>query len=508
MNTMKHIISVILLLVAFGATAQLSFSGDYHSMGRGANNSFNIDNASLNTNPSNLGWQSKYYEHKLSINFRDYGFASYSPLLSNSVRKFFKANRYDSIPAGAARAPLTLPSELFNGDVEQGRYDTLMPRYERQDIKTALMKDNIFRSSSTLFGFTYVTPSSGTFSVQVGTEFTGRFNISDNLSDLWVFGKTASYFDTLVLADGKKLPNDSVYYENHILYDVVHAFSNDTLTLAEQLDGTQIEFIGTRNYTVGWGQEINSNINNATLFVGANLNIIEGLSYFKFDSFDDAVQIDVATSSTINDRRTNAGMGSSVSFGATMIKNDSWFMSAGVNNLGAIRWTQRKEGVSLSYDSESGEGFFKYPFGTDKFIQFDDQWDDAGVSLINDSTSAEQNVSFTRATAANASLGTKYRFNEYFSVGGDFIMPLNRKAVGSLTQYYASAAAEMSFRKFGMFSGVNNYNGQLNVPLGFSFGGPDTMIEMGFAVSDLLGYFRQASDITFSFSIGSVFRFK
>jgi len=505
---MKLSLAILLLIVCLRGINQTSYTGNAFSVGSGCGAAFNIDDNALNTNTSNLGWQSQFSDHKLSVSLQETNLASFSPVVSYSVRKFFQASRYDSLTGSEARAPLSLPRESFFGGNDSVTYDTLVHYSQRLELKEALMKNNQFKFNTTDIGFTVVTPASGTFSVHVGREFSGKFRISDNLSDLWVLGKIAPYYDTLVLYDGKKLPNDSTFYENHILHEVAHAYSADSVSLADQLDDTEVAYMSVRNYTLGWGSVFNSPFAGFDLYLGGNINLIEGLGYFHFYGQDGIINVDLAGSNVINGRRANAGMGASLSFGGTLVKNNKLFLSMAINNIGAIRWSERKGGTSALFDSENDTGFFAYPFGTNNYFQFNDQWEEAGINIANGTTVGTSGVSFWRATAGNLTLGSKILAGNHFAFGGDAIIPINGRALGGYEHAYIAAAAQMYFNKFGMTSGVNNFNQALNIPLGFTFGSQATQIEFTLSTADVLAYFKKDNDLSFSLAFGTKFRFR
>lgn len=509
----------ILILIGVGTIvkAQQSVNGDFRSLGMSGGYMFNIDDAALNSNPSFLGWQKEQYQHTLAVNFRDLNLAAYAPLVDNQI-DYFVGNFLDeegqihdeTMNVRNLNAVFEFLESYWYGTQTYITYDTLVSREARQNFKDALTATNSFKLNNTIFGVTYTAQNKGVFSFKIGKDFVMRSQISEPLADLAAFGKTSTYFDTLVLLDGSHLANHPDNYTNQNLNQTYLAFSNDTLKIKDIMGSSHLQVYNTRYYAVGWGKEMPISKKNARLFLGGNVNLIEGLNYYEIKNNEG--EIIISNFSKPEGRLGafgNAGLGLSFSGSATLTYNENWFVSAGFNNLGWVNWKARaiNGGIGVYSNANDNEEFANYNYGVSKTMFFNDQFEEADFNW-REVTVKRGRASIFRATPANVHFGVKRQFGNIFAIGGNLITPINKNAVGNMFKTELSVNYELTLKKFTIFSGINNMNNTISMPIGFSIGSRKSWLETGVAISDILGYFDKNKTNNFSIGLGFKLRFK
>ncbi len=509
----KILIALTSVFFALQGQAQLVTDGDYRSMGMGAGFMFTIDDAALNSNPSLLGWQAKNYEHKLSINLEDFYFKAASPLVNYTLSEGFAEFDPNSNDGDITVQPVIIALEAFesydpNADLYY-TYDTTVSRNSRAEFKDVLMKNNTFKMRNTIIGATYVSDRYGTFSLNVSKEISFRSQMSEQFADFMAFGKTASYFDTLVLIDGTHVANEEANYQNDILVNAYYAFStDDSLDFMDIVGGSRFEYIRTRNHSLGWGKEFTTKKPNVQLFLGGNLNLIEGLQFLSLDGTGNGVSMaNFGRGKLEKSPFGNSGFGASVSASATVVLKDKWMLSLGFNNLGAIRWKRRNRNSVGSYVAEGDNSQFEnYVYGVSPTEHFDNQIEESNfIWYLSDFE--QEDASVLLPTASTTYFGVRRNFGKYFAIGLDLIQPLSESAPGSMSETFISLNYQLTFKKFSLFSGFNNgINNQAAMPLGISFGSRQSKIEFGLSIADLLGYLDKNKTNNFSVGVGLTYR--
>jgi hypothetical protein len=516
---MRLTIIIIIGFIANLANGQQSLNGDYKSLGTSGGYMFNIDDAAILTNPSLLGWQKDNFEHKMAINFADYWGAAYSPLASFAAKDFFdrdinfineeNMDLLDTYPL----IFVTWDEMLSTNDyLTIPNYDTLVTRTSREGLKQSLMLNNSIKYNKTILGFTYISQNVGTFSFKINEETNVTTKLSEKFADLWAYGKTSSYFDTLIMYDGSHLANNSNSYQNSKLDSIYSAFSNDSLKIYQIMDGSYFNLMQTRKYSVGWGNTYKSKYDNIKLYTGATFNFIEGLNYMQIINNDDEIIVAKFGSGKLpKSKFGNAGLGASIGFSGTAVYKEKWMISAGINNLGFINWKLKNQNREGSYGVYSNgidnKQYANYYYGSSKTLTFQDQLADAGFNWK--AVNADYGrASIFRATPTNFHLGIRYLPWKTFSIGWNMVTPINKQAVGSMKSTLLAFTYKAIFKKFSVFGGVNNMNKTISVPFGFSIGSSRSKWEIGFSVSDLYGFFNEDLDNNFSGGVGLKYRIK
>ncbi len=494
---------LILLLILIGgnqAFGQLSFSGNSNNTGRGTSVSNSIDYFCLNTNPSNLGWQSKYYKHKLSFKVIDITAYSASPVTARYLIN--TATDKNSLPPALIRESL----ESYKDNVP---FDTLWTVDDRLETRDILTEQSSLKFNRVWFAGSYTSEHYGTFAVQVNTEFNASFKLSENIANLFVLGKINPYFDSLVLASGDVIANDRLNYSNDTLSQIVHAFSNDTLTIGQQLDGSYFKSIYSRNYSFGWGNSYKMLIPGWETYIGATVNFIEGIRYVDWHTKDNVFYLQDAGEQSQEHTKFSRKIsnGVSVNLGMSFIKNDKFILGASINNLGFMHWQQRKFSRTMEYNSLDDSTMFNYPFGVSKDKPFYDQWAEANI-FIKASENYSEGSTFNTATAANFSLGSHWKPYPFLSLSSDIILPLNPNAVGSYRIPYVAFGAELTNGAVGLSTGINNNFGAVNVPIGLTFGSLNSLVSFTIATNNILNYFQDNHLKINTVSAGCVVRLK
>jgi hypothetical protein len=508
----KKLIATTALLFTFFGQAQLVTNGDYRSMGMGGGFMFTIDDAALNTNPSLLGWQATNYKHKFAVNLEDFHFKSSVALADYLLFDSLGVNlNSDDL---TVLEPFEIAWEAFESYDPNANiyftYDPAVSRTTRAKFKDALLKNNTFKMRNTIIGATYSSENWGTFSLNISNETTFRSQLSEQFADFMAFGKTASYFDTLVLIDGSRVANEEANYQNEILINAYYAYStDDSLDFMDILGGSRFEFIRTRNHSLGWGKELSVDKPDLQLFVGGNVNVIEGLQFLSLDGTGDGISMaNFGRGKLEKSPFGNSGLGASISASATVLLKEKWMFGAGFNNLGAIRWKRRTRNTVGSYVAEGDNPQFEnYVYGVSPTKHFTDQIDEANFFwYLNEFP--EEDAAVMLPTASTTYIGVRRNFGKHFALGLDVIQPLVKSAPGSLSETYVSFNYQLTFKKFSLFSGINNgLNGQAAMPMGISFGSRTSRIEVGLSIADLLGYLDQNKTNNFSAGIGLTYRF-
>jgi Family of unknown function (DUF5723) len=503
---MKNL-TYIFLSLSFCVNAQINFSGSSTSFGRATSVATNIDYFALNTNPSNLGWQSKFYPHRFSINIFERSLMTYS-----SLNIPFAVELVDRNITGVDESfsiPISSIAEVFWSYSENIPFDTLNTLEDRLKFKEILEGRNAIKYNRTLVGASFRTEKNGTFALQINDEIVGEIQFSQHLANLFTLGKINPYFDSLVLSSGQVVANDPALYTNAFLQDIVHAFSNDTLTIGEQLDGSRVKILNTRNYTLGWGNQYKTIFPNWETYIGANINIIEGKNIVDWETIDNEFYMRNAQHSDVSNSRgqKNSGFGLSTSLSASFLKKDKWILGVSLNNIGFINWRSSKKNAIVDYNSLNENNVFDYAFGTQKNLSFYDQWAEANLYLSSGKNYTEVG-SFTTATAANLSLGAQWMANRFISLSSDLILPINSKAIGSYQTPYIAFGADFLFSKIGFSTGINNNFDQLNVPFGLHFGSIKSRLVFTLSTMDLLNYFEGKNMQNVTIATGMQVRFK
>lgn len=511
MRFLYVIMSVLSLNSLF---AQQAFNGDYRSMGMSGGYMFNIDDAAIQTNPSLLGWQQDKYDHKMTISFADYWGASYSPIASFAVKDFFDRD-INLLTVGDPDLSdtyqlnfVTWTEMLYSYDYPSNNYDTLVTKQRREDLKQSLMKNNSIKFSKQILGFTYVSQNVGTFSFKINKETNITTKLSETFADLWAYGKTSSYFDTLVMFDGTHIANTPNNYQNSTLDSIYSAFSNDTLKIHQIMDSSYFNLIQTRNYSIGWGNTYQSKNENIKLYVGAAFNLIEGLNYINISNHDDEIIVAKFGAYNLQSAKFgNAGLGASIGFSGTAIFEDEWMISTGVNNLGFINWKYKKGGYGVFSNENDNNKFANSNYGVSSSVSFQNQLTSSGFNW-NSVNPDSVKSSILRSTPANYHLGVRFMPFESFSIGWNMVTPINKNIIGSLNYTLYAFNYEATFKKFTIFGGVNNMNKTLSMPFGFSIGSRKSKWEIGFSVADLYAFFNKKLDNNFSGGVGLKYRVK
>ncbi len=511
---MRNLVLIALIFIVPAAKAQFGLENNYRSFGMGGGYMFNINDGALNTNPSLLGWQTLRYSHKFDVSLRDFQASSFSPVISLGVRQVLSKPLDPNTNGGGEFAEdfinlFVWDEMLISFDYNTQTfytYDTLVSREFRQDYKESLMTDNTINRSKKLLGFTYVSNGYGTFSFKVAEEISAHFNLSENFADLWAFGKTSSYFDSLVLVDGTHLANDSSNYQNAILDDVYLGFSDDTLTIGEIVANSNFEFLQTRKYSFGWGKEFPIAKDGMKLFLGGNVNIIEGLRYIRIENEEKGLSIsNFQGPVTLRSSPRNAGLGTSLSFSGTLVMKENLSVSLGVNNLGFMHWKRRNGDGAIGVFSQGNQEYSNYAFGVSPTEFFNDQLDSANFNWASVGVNV-QDASIYQSTASNVHFGIRRQLDSRFAVGTSVIQPINPSVVGNLKSTLVNFSYELTLKKFTFFSGLNNRGGNLNMPMGFSIGSRTSRLEAGVSIADLLGLVNRNKDANFSIGLGLKYR--
>jgi hypothetical protein len=511
---MKYILFFALALTSISSNAQFGLENNYRSLGMGGGYMFNINDGALNTNPSLLGWQTTRYKHKFDISLYDFQASAFSPTASLGVRRLST----NSIELQGENENLAVDftdmlvwdemiSSYDYATQTYYTYDTLASREFRDEYKASLMKENTVNWSRKLLGFTYISDGHGTFSFKLSEETNAQFKLSENFSDLWAYGKTSSYFDSLVLIDGTHLANDSSNYQNEILNQVYLGFSNDTLTISDILEDSNFEFLQTRKYSFGWGKEFLIAKDGRRLFLGGNLNVIEGLRMIQI--LNEAEGLTIANfdgPSSLERRKRNAGLGASISLSGTLSFKEKLDMSFGVNNLGFIHWKRRSGDGAIGVYSQENQEYSDFAYGVSPTVFFNDQLQDSANFNWTSVAVDLQDASIYRATASNVHFGIRYQLGSKFAIGTSVIQPINPSAVGNLKKTLVNFNYELTLKKFTFFSGLNNRGSTLQMPMGLSIGSRTSRIEAGVSIADLLGLVQKSKDSNFSIGVGLKYR--
>ncbi len=490
----------ITILFAVNGRAQVTGSSNSSTLGRGTGTAVNIDYFSLATNPSNLGWQSRFYKHKFAFKIFDFSVLAATPVTPRYL--------YNSAMDGNIINKTVVESFYSYKDGGVG-FDTTFSVEGRYELRDLLMKQSSLRYNRILVGASYVTKSHGTFAVQISNEINGSIQLSERTANMLTLGKVNPYFDSLVLSTGEVIANNSAAYTNETLGKVVHAFSNDSLTIGEQLDGSYFKGMKTRNFSIGWGNAYKEVIPGWETFIGVTLNIIQGQEFYDWESKDGEFYMRIASAGVVENtsRMKNPGLGTSVNLGVSFLKSEQFILGVSINNLGFIRWRDQGESSTSEYNSVNDKNMFHYPFGTSKDMSFYDQWVESNMFIATSPIeNYEEGGTFTSATASTVNLGAQWKLNKAVSFSSDIIVPLNPNAVGSIRSPYFSLGAQATARLIGVSAGINSNFNKLNVPLGITFGSVYSAVSFTIATNDFTVLFQEGRTKNYSLSAGVVWR--
>ena len=506
---MKQIYASLMMLITVKSFGQLNMPPNSYSAGLGTSITTNIDFAALLSNPSNLGWQHNYYKHQFSFKIFDVSGSYYSPVNANYILN-------EVVDADLMNDELTVKTPfntvgeiLWSYNTKDFRHDTVFTLKERADMSKRLQEKSALSFNRVLFGASYVSPGHGTFAVQVSNEVYSNIQLSANAANLLLLGKVNPYFDSLVLANGTVIPNTYPSVSNDTLSQIVHAFSNNPITVGQQLNGSLFQFMKTRNFTFGWGNTYKELFAGWQTYIGASINFIQGGVYQDWKTIDNEFYMRDASEVTVENtnKKRSPGKGLSLTFGLSLIKNEKLILGASVRNLGGIRWKYSEENGVIDYNSKDDKLVFDYFFGASPDVSFDDQWAQSNL-FISKGTNYTEKGKFYTATPATFAIGAKYLVAKPFYVSLDVITPIVQSVVGSMETVYAALGLELELNKFGLTTGINNNFGQFNVPFGITFGSKKSRFTFNISTFDLANYFRGKEMENLTIGAGLVYRAK
>lgn len=498
---MKVLITSFIVLIGLTTYCQSNFSS-YRTQGMGSNMMMGTGDEVMLNNTSILGYQAFHSDREIEMNFYDFNGQLSSPLFNYGLNQLwgqvFNGVSSDEISNNYL---MSFEEMFYTGAYGGVTYDTTISRGVRQETKERLMQVNTVNSSRTYVGFTFYNPDKNrVFTMKSAKYGQTTIQFGENLADLWVYGKTASYFDTLVLMNGTHLANQSANYTNDILSQINYSFSNSPLTIGEQLNGTHIESVSYIAQSFGFSQKLNQiESKNWQVYYGLNASLLKGLDYLLVDGDNNTVEYFDSYKNNYVDFA--GGWGAMFGGSLTFQYKKKLLLSTSISQVGGILWKVKpnQKGYGVSYNSSKNGNLFNYTYGAFADKPFNVQWDEVGFELEdNDST-----LSVYKQMQANFHLGAKWEINEHIAFGASVKNGMNKDGMGGYDHAQYNLSTQINLGRFSFFTGVYNFDKtRTAIPFGLSVNNIFQGLELGLSMADLNSLFKSETESIYSIGFG------
>jgi hypothetical protein len=487
--------SLCALLTVVTASAQHEYSS-FTTTGRGGATSFVTDYQAVGINPANLGWTWRFEDKKVAFGLMENTFSIHSQALSKQdLRSAFW---------GSTKG-------LINPD----KRDTTnkLTYDQRMDAARDFTGSGFaINSDIGLFGFAFTHPKIGGigFRVNMRNQFYSR--LGKTASELLFLGRTAPYFDSLMVYDGVDTTTIANVAGTYDPNQVVSGFRGIPQMFNQILDGTLITFNSYVDYNLSYGHKVFEIDSVVSLYAGIGLKYVQGMGFMEIESKDGqltafsaltpAIPIDYGAAATLNPSAITqkgffpnaVGRGFGIDLGLNAVILNRIKVAAAYTNAGTVTWDGNVYTVkdTLLFDTDNP--------GLESYSLFQSLGSFAGESGL-----LEWNGVATR----KVQLPSLFRFGasvdiipQKLELGFDAIFPTNN-APGQFERAMLGFGGDVRPIKWlelsaGFLTG-GNYD--FMVPLGITVFAPAGGYEFGIASRDALTFFLKNGP-TISWSVG------
>ncbi|MCB9170151.1 MAG: hypothetical protein H6594_07365 [Flavobacteriales bacterium] len=473
MRSRAYLFILVLLGIAHTSTAQTEMSA-FPCSGSGISTTLATDYQAIGINPSNLGWSGKYEGKKVAFGLGDLGYSLYTDALDRDELKkdFVKGfdDKFSYAEKVAVAKDFTDAELTLNGDLR-------------------------------LFGVSLMTASAGGFAIHVADRFQWYNRFNRSTSEILYLGRTAPYFQHLLLADSTVIDNEPDLPQG-TLDQVINGYNDrgEGKPISKLMEDAEVTMDWVREYALSWGYLIGTS-GVVNWYGGASIRYLTGFAHadvgyedgeFKaFSALSPGFDIDYGDAGLSNPSTrsgtimTPVGSGVSGDIGfSTYIKN---VVRVGVSytNLGVMTWNGNV------YTAQNDTLYELSSAGFDSYNIFDNADLVLGEHGILKWEGKKQEKI---ATPQQTRIGASYGIKEIAEVGFDVIIPTN-KVAGNYEKPVYALGGQVSPKKFftislGMTTG-GNYD--TRVPMGLTLRLPTGVWEVGVATRDVISLFSQST---------------
>lgn len=493
MKNKIKILGTFILLLSTTAVFSQSQGVAYTAVGKGVATTFLTDYHALGINSSALGWGSGFEDKKITIGTTELSVGITSPTLDKERLK----DAFTGI-----RNQISGSSTGFNFEQQ---------KKAAADYAEAGISIN---ANFNWLGAAYQSEKFGGIAVSINENYDWFSQINKETSDILFRGKLSSVFDSLTIAmngDTTTIANTD-HLSNDTLASVINGKINDPLLISEMTRGSQIKFLWTRHYNVGYGRKILGDPEKFALYGGIGARYIQSMAMFDMESNANGLSVNTAVSPFFNinfDGQQNSsssgflpesvGKGYGLDFSTSVILFDKIRLAAAVNNIGNVTY---KHNVYSVRDTLIGSYSLS---GVDNAaIQeaMNELSDEGGLLRF------EGEEQIVIANPANFRIGGSIAFFEKkLNIGFDVVTPFNKENPGSLQSTVVSVGGDIRPLKWLQLSAGYFGGGvyQHNIPVGINFILKDGTYEFGISSRDALSFFlKDANSISAAFGVARI----
>lgn len=476
---MRAIATLWCVMLVTLAGAQTEYSA-FTLTGRGVASPFATDYQALGINPANLHWEPAHAGKNWTMGFFETSFSLFSDALTkDELRRNLRFQEFETLTPQERKAAIA--------DFTDSRWTA--------DFD--MMQFGIAYRNDAIGGFAFSTQDRVDVSMKLGKD----------AADIMFNGFTADYFDTLVLEDGTSIANDDNVTQAQ-LDQVVLGIPEDTLSVAELMEGTDIEMSWIRAFNLGFGRAI-VNTPELGLYGGIGLKYLMGLANVSIRAEDGMVSGFSATTpflkidygeaqadnpSAIEDSgMVPVGNGFGVDLGVSAVIKEKLRLAASVNDIGSMTWDGNVYALRDTVLTSTEEPGVETLSLVDQLKQFMEN---------EDAMEWEGDSEYSTQLPTTLRLGASWQPGEMVNVGAEIILPLNDEP-GNLDQEIIAVGGELRpLRWLGLNLGfITGGNYDAKIPAGVTFTVADGGYELGFASRDLITFFTDKQP-TASLSFG------
>lgn len=462
----KILLSCILIIFSSGILLSQTEISAFNATGGGYHTTFLSDYQCLGVNPANLGWT--HNDHKMNLGFFEFAGSIYSePLTKKQVM-----------------------NDLFDGSFE-------LSMDEKYDAAEQFTDARLLGIGSLMYaGFSYQDEKIGGIAFNVRERLLWNSVFNEYAARFLFLGYNDPYFDSVAYDDGKRI-----------------GISTNPRYASDVYEGTDLHFLHTREFSLGYGREIINIDDDIVWYGGIGLKYIlgyAGLQYYQqvsgdllgFSALSPAYGVDYGedTPSEVEGsglKKVGSGFGFDI---GTTFKYKDLKVGLAVNDIGSINWNgDVYEGYDVKVYSIETDGIDSYNlFEEGELIGTDNAPDDPNQWLGLKDKKAKLPM--------NLRGGVSYDILSDLQVGADIYVPLAEGVPGVYeapvfglgARYNPSPGVQLSL---GVVTGGKFGT---NVPFGVTFipvNNDDRTWTLGIATRDLMTLFTN-NDPTLSICFG------
>lgn len=467
----RYILSAVALASSFSLVAQTEL-GVFSATGRGAATPFVTDYHAIGINPANLNLTPEFEGKTVTFGMAEGAASMYSGFLNKTeVRNTLFRRPFDELDQS-----------------ERAAYADQMAG------ETTVINLNLISA-----GFAINDDKLGGFAFSIRERITSSSRFGQMASELVFLGRTAPYFDELILTNGDIIPNTgnlSADTLNQVQQGIVAP--EDALLFSQLLDGTSVGFSWIREFNIAYGKrllknedfEVHGGIGAKLLLGNAWMQVdVNGTNVEAFSALSPVFDIDYGEIANGNPSTLPAdapalrpvGLGWGIDLGATVVIKEKLLLSAAITDIGRMRWDGNLYELNDVLFTEFTEEGAESADLVNEVINFASpesllEWKGSDTRTTNLPTTARVGVGLT--------LSPKLR------LAADAVVPVNDNVV-NYDNPVVAVGADLTPLSFVRLSAgfITGNNREALIPVGLTFLVNEGAWEFGFASRDLVTWF-------------------